>query len=41
MGQYLGNFDIIFENSFKSKLNVMGEFGHVLAIGGKSLVRRI
>jgi hypothetical protein len=31
-GEYLGNFDILFENSFKSKLNVMGEFGHVLAI---------
>jgi hypothetical protein len=39
--EYLGNFDIIFENSFNSKLNVMGEFGHVLAIAGKFLVSRI
>jgi hypothetical protein len=39
--EYLGNFDIMFENWFKSKLNVMGEFGQVLAIAGKSLVSRI
>jgi hypothetical protein len=39
--EYLDDFDIIFENSFKSKLKIMGECGHVLTIGKKNLMRRI
>jgi hypothetical protein len=37
--EYLGDF--IFENSFKSKLKIMGKCGHVFVIGRNFLMTTI